>query len=84
MPGVRVFANASAQRVTGDVSGSFNGYTPRVANWGVSLSRPRYTLRVNWNYTGRKRLGPGIVVAKKQSPAFLLKRSPAPERTDLH
>jgi TonB-dependent receptor len=56
--GVRVFANASAQRVTGDVSGSFNGYTPRVANWGVSLSRPRYTLRVNWNYTGRKRLGP--------------------------
>jgi hypothetical protein len=55
---VRVFANGSAQRVTGDDSGSFNGYTPRVANWGVSLSRQNYTLRVNWNYTGRKRLGP--------------------------
>jgi TonB-dependent receptor len=56
--GVRVFANGSAQRVTGDVSGSFNGYTPRMANWGVSLSRPKYTLRANWNYTGKKRLGP--------------------------
>lgn len=56
--GVRVFANVTAQRVTGDVSGSFTGYTPRVANWGVSLSRPKYTLRANWNYTGRKRLGP--------------------------
>lgn len=56
--GVRVFANVSSQRVTGDISGSFSGYTPRVANWGVSLSRPKYSLRANWNYTGRKRLGP--------------------------
>jgi TonB-dependent receptor len=56
--GVRVFANVTAQRVTGDVTGSFNGYTPRVANWGVSLSRPKYTLRVNWNYSGKRRLGP--------------------------
>lgn len=56
--GVRVFANASSQRVTGDISGSFSGYTPRVANWGVSLSRPKFSLRANWNYTGRKRLSP--------------------------
>ncbi|MDO8539795.1 MAG: TonB-dependent receptor [Opitutaceae bacterium] len=56
--GVRVFANGSAQRVTGDISGSFNGYMPRGANWGVSLSRPKYSLRVNWNYTGKRRLGP--------------------------
>ena len=56
--GVRVFANASAQRFTGDDSGSFSGYTPRVANWGISLSRPKFTLRSNWNYTGVKRLGP--------------------------
>jgi TonB-dependent receptor len=56
--GVRVFANVSAQRVTGDTSGSFDGYTPRVANWGISLSRPKYTFRVNWNYSGKRRLGP--------------------------
>ena len=56
--GVGVFANASAQRVTGDTSNSFSGYTPRVYNWGVSVSRPTFTLRANWNHTGRKRLGP--------------------------
>ncbi|MSU24134.1 MAG: TonB-dependent receptor [Opitutus sp.] len=56
--GVRVFGNVSAQRVTGDVTGSFTGYTPRLANWGVSLSRPKFTAKLNWNYTGKKRLGP--------------------------
>ncbi|MBL9187068.1 MAG: TonB-dependent receptor [Opitutaceae bacterium] len=56
--GVSVFANASAQRVTGDTSNSFSGYTPRLYNWGLSLSRPKFTIRANWNYAGRKRLGP--------------------------
>jgi iron complex outermembrane receptor protein len=55
--GVRVFANASAQRITGDDTGAFSGYTPRTANWGLSLSRPKYTAKVNWNYTGRRRNG---------------------------
>jgi len=56
--GVQVFANASAQRATGDASGSFSGYTPRTANWGVSLLREKYNLRVKWNYKGRQRQGP--------------------------
>lgn len=56
--GIRVFANLSSQRITDDTSGSFTGYTPRTANWGISLSRERFTTRINWNYTGRKRLGP--------------------------
>ncbi len=56
--GLQVFTNVSAQRVTGDVSGSFTGYTPRTANWGISLTRQKFTTRVNWNYTGRRRLGP--------------------------
>ncbi len=56
--GVQVFANASAQRATGDTSGSFAGYTPRTANWGVSLLREKFNLRVKWSYKGRQRLGP--------------------------
>src|SRR5688572_16805403 len=55
--GVQVFANGSAQRVTGDDTGSFSGYVPRIANWGVSLTRPRYNVRMNWNYNGRTRQG---------------------------
>ena len=56
--GVQVFANVSAQHLTGDDSGSFAGYVPRIYNWGVSLTRDRYNVRMNWNYAGRARQGP--------------------------
>jgi TonB-dependent receptor len=55
--GVQVFANASAQRVTGDTTATANfaGYIPRSGSWGVSLTREKYNLRINWNYRGRQR-----------------------------
>jgi iron complex outermembrane receptor protein len=53
--GVQVFANASALRATGEASSNFAGYVPRSGSWGVSLNRPKYNLRVNWNYRGRSR-----------------------------
>ena len=56
--GVQVFANASALRATGDDTADFAGYVPRVYNWGISLTRPKYNLRANWNYRGRSRLAP--------------------------
>jgi len=63
--GVQVFANGSAQQTKGDARGNFAGYIPRSASWGVSLARPAYTLRVNWNYRSRQRrnevaVAPGI------------------------
>ena len=56
--GVQVFANASAQRVLGDATADFAGYIPRSGSWGVSLTREKYNLRVNWNYRGRQRQAP--------------------------
>ena len=53
--GVQVFANANALRTQGDGAANFSGFTPRTYNWGVSLSRPKYTLRANWNYRGVQR-----------------------------
>ena len=53
--GVQVFANATSQRVTGDDTVAFAGFIPRSMNWGVSLTRPRYNVRVNWNYRGTSR-----------------------------
>ncbi len=53
--GVQVFANANALRTQGDGAANFNGFTPRTYNWGVSLSREKFTLRGNWNYRGRQR-----------------------------
>jgi TonB-dependent receptor len=55
--GVQVFANANALRTQGDGAANFSGFTPRTYNWGVSLSRPKYALRANWNYRGPQRGG---------------------------
>ena len=55
--GVQVFANGTLQRVLGAGAENFSGYVPRTVNWGVSLSRPRYVFRANWNYRSRQRLG---------------------------
>jgi iron complex outermembrane recepter protein len=55
--GVQVFANASAQRATGEASENFAGYIPRSGSWGVSLTREQYNVRINWNYRGRQRRG---------------------------
>jgi TonB-dependent receptor len=55
--GIQVFANASATRATGAAAENFAGYTPRLYNWGVSLTRPKFNVRVNWNYKGRQRRG---------------------------
>ncbi|MDO8544235.1 MAG: carboxypeptidase-like regulatory domain-containing protein [Opitutaceae bacterium] len=55
--GVQVFANASALRAIGEASANFNGFVPRVYNWGASLTRERYNLRMSWNYRGRQRDG---------------------------
>ncbi|MBI5767020.1 MAG: TonB-dependent receptor [Verrucomicrobia bacterium] len=53
--GVQVFANVTALRATGDATASFTNVQPRVYNWGVSLTRPNYNVRMNWNYRGVRR-----------------------------
>ena len=55
--GVQVFANASAQRATGEAAENFAGYIPRSGSWGASVTRERWNARVNWNYRGRQRRG---------------------------
>ncbi len=53
--GVQVFANGSSQRLLGDETASLAGFISRSASWGVSLTRPKWNARVNWNYRGRQR-----------------------------
>ncbi|MSU49579.1 MAG: TonB-dependent receptor [Opitutus sp.] len=55
--GIQFYANGSAQRATGDGAAEFAGYFLRSGSWGISLSRPIYNLRLNWNYLGRQRRG---------------------------
>jgi TonB-dependent receptor len=55
--GVQVFANASAQRAIGNSAANFSGFVPRSGSWGISLSRPKYNVKFNWNYRSPARLG---------------------------
>ncbi|HRE84374.1 MAG TPA: outer membrane beta-barrel protein, partial [Opitutaceae bacterium] len=53
--GVQVFANVSALRATGPETANFAGYVPRTYNAGFTLSRQKFSLRVNSSYRGRNR-----------------------------
>ncbi|MBI5688662.1 MAG: TonB-dependent receptor [Verrucomicrobia bacterium] len=54
--GLQVFANGNSQRMLGDAgSANFPAFIPRTASWGLSLTRPKYTLRANWNYRSLQR-----------------------------
>ena len=53
--GVQVFANGTWQRVLGDETLSLAGFISQSGSWGVSLTRPKWNARVNWNYRGRQR-----------------------------
>ncbi len=55
--GVQVFTNASAIRASGEGAANFSGFIPRNYSWGVSLSRPKYNVKMNWNYRGAQRRG---------------------------
>jgi TonB-dependent receptor len=56
--GVQVFGNISLIHESGVPLGStaFAGFVPKVINWGISLTRPTFTLRVNVNFRGLQRL----------------------------
>ena len=53
--GVQVFANLTSQRAVGPETANLSGYVPRTANGGWSLTRDRFSLRMNWNYRGLAR-----------------------------
>ncbi len=51
--GVQVFANGSTNHARGSARAEFQ-FSPRLANAGVSLTRARYSARVDVNYRGRQ------------------------------
>lgn len=70
--GVQVFLNANTLRVSGENLGSFTGVKviPRTANGGISLTRQKYNLRVNWNYLSRQRRGLGAIGRSIESGTY--------------
>jgi iron complex outermembrane receptor protein len=53
--GVSFFVNASSQRAKD--TDNFQDMNPFVCNWGLSLSRQKFNIRINENYRGLQRRG---------------------------
>ena len=55
--GFQVFANGSIQRMTGSGLSGFTGtnHIPKTASWGISFTRKRFNVRVNYLYRGQQR-----------------------------
>ena len=53
--GVGLFFNGTEMQLSGATTADFSGFTDRTINWGVSLDRPRFSTKLNWNYTGPRR-----------------------------
>ncbi len=53
--GVQVFANLSSQRAKD--TDNMQDMNPLVVNWGISLNRPKWNVRINENYRGIQRRG---------------------------
>ena len=51
--GLQFFANVSSQRAKG--TDNFQDMNPFTANWGLSLTRPKFNIRINENYRGIQR-----------------------------
>ncbi len=54
--GIQVFASAVSQRITGAEADNFSGMIPRTASAGISLTRAKFNLRMNWTYQSRRQL----------------------------
>jgi iron complex outermembrane recepter protein len=55
--GSLVFFNLTKTHLVGNATANFSGFTRESVNWGLSFTRPRYSVKLTWNYRGRQRLG---------------------------
>lgn len=54
---VQVFVNANKLKLSGDRESDFGSFTPSNYAWGVSLIRPRYSIKFTESYQGEIRRG---------------------------
>ncbi|MBI5691952.1 MAG: TonB-dependent receptor [Verrucomicrobia bacterium] len=53
--GLSGFYNITQLHLQGNGLADFSAFIRRSQNWGISLNKPQYTLRLNWNSRGRQR-----------------------------
>ena len=53
--GIQVFGNFTTLKLEGSNQADFGSFIPHTANWGLSFTRPKLTLKVNFNLAGGPR-----------------------------
>lgn len=53
--GLNVRYNITKLHLAGQALADFSTFIPSSQNWGVSLDRPKFNIRLNWNARGRQR-----------------------------
>lgn len=72
--GVSVFYNMNSQRLAGTTLADFSNFVRRSDNYGVTLSRPKFTVRVKVNDLGRQRRN--LITGTNMSPSTYRWRAP--------
>jgi len=52
--GVNIRYNITKLKLSDETQSDFNGFIPLSQNWGISLDRPKFNVRLNWNSRGRQ------------------------------
>ncbi len=55
--GTMAFFNLTKSHLEGASTANFSGFTRETANWGLSVTRPRWNVKIVWNERGHQRLG---------------------------
>lgn len=55
--GLSVRYNVTQLHLQGNGLADFSAFIRRSQNWGISLDRPKFNVRLNWNFRGRQRQG---------------------------
>lgn len=53
--GLSLRYNVTRLTLDGNTGSDFSSFIRKNMNWGVSFERPKYSVRMNWNYRGRQR-----------------------------
>ncbi len=69
--GVSIRYNITQLHLQGTGLADFSTFIRRSMNWGVSLERPRYSVRLNWNLRGRQRQASVAGVAEPGTYAYM-------------
>jgi outer membrane receptor protein involved in Fe transport len=53
--GINIRYNITQLHLEGSTLADFSAFIRKNQNWGISLDRPKYNIRLNWNSRGRQR-----------------------------